>query len=543
MRFKAFGRTEGGLTPRGLADWGDSIEQRLARGQVWYLIYFSLLFLALVSARAAQKLMWFDELHTYNISRLPGLGAIWKALVGGADLNPPLIYFVTHALYSLIGDGPIATRLPEILGFLVMCLCLYGFLSRRCGPVWGLVGMLFPLLSGACEYAYEARPYGLVLGSVSVALLAWQAASEGRERGLALAGIFLGCTLALASHAYAGLALSAIAAGELVRTWRAKRIDWPVWLAFAAAAPAVALYLPLLRISRPALLQGGYLAPKFSSLAESYDFFLAPALWPLLAALLICAAPWRPRPASGDAGYRRPAPVIPLHEMVVAVCFVLLPVLMVALTRFSGRIFLPRYALSAVIGIAILFTVLARERAGEHGIRGVLVAALLLGCFLGREFMELGVLPPGRSSQRETALPGRGQADPDQIETGLPFVAGNGLQFLQLDHYATPTLASRLFYLRNPRAAARYSGTDWLDSTFPEIEKWYPLRGKVDLWGSFASRHRRFLVYGVMEDPLGWLIPKLIDDGAEMRLRGRWGANLLWEVTLPQAPESGSAPR
>jgi len=34
-----------------------------------------------------------------------------------------------------------------------------------------------------------------------------------------------------------------------------------------------------------------------------------------------------------------------------------------------------------------------------------------------------------------------------------------------------------------------------------------------------------------MHDPLDWLIFKLVDDGAQMNLKGQFGDNLLFEVT------------
>ncbi len=120
--------------------------------------------------------------------------------------------------------------------------------------------------------------------------------------------------------------------------------------------------------------------------------------------------------------------------------------------------------------------------------------------------------------------------DPDQVEKGLPFVIGNGTLFLQVDHYAKPDLASRLYLLRDPQAAVRYTGSDVFDNGYPIMQRWFPIKGHVEDYHRFISQHERFMVFGPMHDPLDWLIFKLVDDGAQMNFRGQFGDSLLFEV-------------
>lgn len=54
----------------------------------------------------------------------------------------------------------------------------------------------------------------------------------------------------------------------------------------------------------------------------------------------------------------------------------------------------------------------------------------------------------------------------------------------------------------------------------------------------FAKQHGTFLLYGQTDKPINiWLLPKLLDDGADVRVK--WGSknNFVWEVTQ----RSGSA--
>src|SRR5256885_5345911 len=50
-----------------------------------------------------------------TLFRSPTTGDILTALRGGADLNPPGIYFLTRASRALFGSSDTATRLPSIL--------------------------------------------------------------------------------------------------------------------------------------------------------------------------------------------------------------------------------------------------------------------------------------------------------------------------------------------------------------------------------------------------------------------------------------------
>ena len=67
--------------------------------------------------RAARKLYWFDELFTLYIARLPDFKSQWRVLMAGVDFNPPLLYVLTRFSNNALGERPVSTRLPEIVGF------------------------------------------------------------------------------------------------------------------------------------------------------------------------------------------------------------------------------------------------------------------------------------------------------------------------------------------------------------------------------------------------------------------------------------------
>jgi hypothetical protein len=141
----------------------DRLCSALARHKYFLLTFFSILYFGTTCYRASRKLFWFDELFTIYLSRLPDARSVWNALTHGVDFNPPLLYGLTHYSEAVFGQGELAARAPEILSFWIFCLCLFCFVSRRTSALGGFISMLFPLVTTAYWYAYEARAHSLVL--------------------------------------------------------------------------------------------------------------------------------------------------------------------------------------------------------------------------------------------------------------------------------------------------------------------------------------------------------------------------------------------
>src|SRR5262249_49260562 len=195
--------------------------------------------------RAAYRLLWYDELVTWYLARQPDLKSIWKGLTLGLDSEMVLVHWLVRMSHAVFGSGAFATRLPMLIGFWVLILGLYVFLKRRLPWQYALIGAAFPILTFAWEYAFEARAYGILLGCGATALVCWQNVAEGRMRILSLLAIALALAVALGCHPFGAILAIPFAFGELVRTLDRRRIDWPVWIAFAAATPVMLAYPPL----------------------------------------------------------------------------------------------------------------------------------------------------------------------------------------------------------------------------------------------------------------------------------------------------------
>lgn len=477
------------------------------------------LYLVIVSSVAMRLPMWYDELLTYYVSGLPSMKAVWAALRAGVDLNPPFLYVATRASYALFGGSGLATRFPAILGFGVMILSVSIFLRRRVSGPFALAGMLFPLLTGAVRYAAEGRSYGIVLGCAGVALVCWQAAADGRRRSLALSGISASLGLALLTHCYAVLLAVPFAVGETFRTLEKRRVDWAIWLSFvAAAAPPVALYPMLLANSNKIAVANPIFMPE--SFLDFYAFLLGPALWTLLAALLIAVA--LPMLARSDQAARSEDGIsrVPLYEIAALVGFVVVPVAGFWLAKWATHVFMFRYGLSSVIGFAGLFSLVVFYGSQRLGPVGAALTVLFALVFVWPSLPRFS--PSGTPNTAWLgAASGSVQMPPlldVAVRTRLPIVIADGRRFLELDHYAEPEVVSRLYYLRDRESAIHYTGSDVFEYGYMLLPAWFPIRAHIENYPSFVAAHGSFVLYGDTDWPLGWILKRLIDDKATVEV-------------------------
>ena len=196
---------------------------------------FTLAYFAATCDLASLKPFWFDELTTYYIARSPTAGGVWRAWLESGDAVPPLVHLSMHFIGSALGFTHVTARLPDMLGFWLMCTCVFIFLRRRLCPMLAWVGMLLPLtVPTAYAYAYEARGYGMAAGFSAAAVLCWDLVDDTRWRRVALFGLPVFLAAAIASHLYAVLVVVPLGLAELARTIERRRVDWLVWMGLVA---------------------------------------------------------------------------------------------------------------------------------------------------------------------------------------------------------------------------------------------------------------------------------------------------------------------
>jgi Dolichyl-phosphate-mannose-protein mannosyltransferase len=469
------------------------------------LAIFSILYFVDVCLRASEKFFWYDELFTLYFSRLPNLHSLWGALNSGIDFNPPLFYLLTSGSNALFGEGKVATRLPEILGFWIFCVCLFRFVRRRAGVPAGFAAMLFPMLTGAYFYAYDARPHALVLGACGLALVCWQMATETFSlRGRWLIGLSGSLFLAFMFHCFALTLLAPFALAELFQMVRSRRIRWGVWLALLVPALlALPVYIPLLTSYRQLNVNDAFskfFVAGWREVPHFYLFLFGPCVLILFGMLVVFALDIFGQPRATDAQPSSAA----LPDLFLALVFLMLPVFGVALGKLVNGPFFSRYFLSSLAGACIVIGIGAGLRAPRKWISHVL-ALLLIG---GVVFNTLNLLKKRSHGEGEwleepstryllDTTPGRPLAMHSLLtagQTNLPIAVISPFDFIYLVHY-DPSLKNQLYFV-----AA--SPSEFVFAGFLRLLECAPIAFNRPLTlREFSRRYADYLVYGDLGRP------------------------------------------
>jgi hypothetical protein len=492
-----------------------------SRNGIWIMTAISAAYWFCAGMRAMYRPFWQDELYTWHIAQLAGLRTMWDVLRAGTDQNLPLAHIAARVSQSLFGPGELATRLPFTFGFWIMLLAVYVFLKRRLPLPYALVGTLFPMLTFAWPYAYEARGYGIVLGCAGIALVAWQTGAEGRRRTLSLVALAVALGIALGTH-YSALMLAVpLGGGEIVRSLQRRKVDIGVWVAFAAACPVVLMYPLLIAATRNWDLHG--LNPTFSIIGGFYGTALRTAVGPLVAAGAAAYVLGR----GGEKGAFAD-PGMPVHETAALVGFVLAPAFFFMPGLHSQHfIFAQRYGVPMAIGAGgCLALLLFRAAAGSLRVAWVFVVVISGWLGLARVKESLGERrPPAVQVREENPLLNQALAD------GRPVVVTDQQLFLQADHYL-PREAGHMYNLVDWEAGRHYMEQDQANQLTTRAARYLPLRAHVELWQDFARSHPQFLLHSD-ERYQQWFYDLLLREGWNLKMKARRGAESLIEVSAP----------
>ncbi len=526
-------------------DIGASVRKRALSGRTpafLLVAIFSLLYFAETIVRASEKPFWFDELCTLYIVRLPSFAASWSAVLHGADYNPPLFYLIQRADRELFGEGLIAMRLPAIIGFWTLCLCLFRFASRCAGPVAGWIAMVMPVFTGAYYYAYEARPHGIVLGFCGLALVCWQASEDQRPyRTSWLLAFTVFSSAAFLTHCYALVIVIPFWLAEAAYVVRQRQLRPLRWTVLTVPALLCAIsFIPLLGSYRANVAHTEFsssFAPHAAQLLGFYNYLAFPCFSILLLVLALLVI-------DGFRQKSKPEIRLPSNDgslfgsITLAVAFLLVPCFGLAMALVTHGPFVPRYFLTAVIGLASVVT-LALSSSLQRW-KTLTVAAVLSGMLLLDARRVLWHYHQGYGdavTEQSSGFLIEESGNPlvfYPLITGapkdLPIIVAAPLDFLYLVYYA-PSRTQQLFYLTNSKNELFYR-------LYSALRQWCRIDyNPVQTVSEFLPQHRSFLVYGASEfDP--WLY-SLVGRGARMSSikfadRGRFLANL--QQGPPAAP-------
>jgi hypothetical protein len=482
--------------------------------------------------------LWHDELFTSYISQLPTLKDVLHAS-RTVDLNPPLSYLLTRASFTIFGTGTLQCRLPEILGFALAIVCLSEFVRHRRGPAYGLLAAALLVSSKAGELSIQARPYGLLLGFTALALVAWQRCSSNdlakRRSPILHALLFCSLTALLLSHVFGLFAWTAItiaeAAQSAAQSIEQRKISTPRWLAVLLPLGATLTYQPLLYHHGVALFPAAF-QPQPLTIFEFYiahiDRELVCLLLTALVVVLISGRTW----LRGSPGFGLTMP-----EWIAVASLIAIPCVLILCLILRHGAFFDRYGIVAALGLSIFFAIFLCWWAG--GRPAVAIVAAVLALLISSRIPDaITTLAGGRIFH--TANPTIPPSHIDAlVPTSLPLVDASGLTFVEMQPREPLTLLQRTFYLTGGQDAIDFAHATIFEG-MPEEARLLNFPAHVDSYTQFVAAHPKFYVLGTYDYPEDWLLPKLLADGAQLRLAAHITSSYkdrdLYEVTLNPSP-------
>lgn len=496
--------------------------------------------LAIVALCVAQSILaaiaqpfWYDEILTVILSRLPGAHEIWNALQNAADTHPPLFFIVARFARHIVPDDHLAFRLPSILGLSITITFVYLALSKRVSHLSALVGATFLLSTELVAFAYEARPYSLMIACAAVAVFAWQRIDES----WCYVPVFA-CALGLSllTHYYAIFVWPAFVLGELaVCLWR-RNLRIRVWLSLLVGALPLLFCAGLLAELRSYYGRDYWSRPEFKQTYITYNELLNVAShWGIVLvvgialAILYSARKQILQFSSGKSGDCGPNN-FPVEEQLLILGLMFLPAVAVFATKLSHGGLTGRHMLPAILGIAMGLGFVI-ERVPYKG--RVLLLGLLIANYEGSAVPTVRYFMGGTlHAQRDAAAQAVGVLVKRADKSNLPLVIGSGLSYLPMTYYAPSGSGEKIHVLVDPSQAVRYLKTASADLNLLAIQHYSPLH--VESYSEFVAHRRKFLL--VSGGDFDWLTSYLVDEKTSLRLVTPSGADgiSVYEVTMLQ---------
>jgi hypothetical protein len=513
----------GWVEPLAGACWSPLVRQQRA-----VAILLSTLYFVITGAAAYLRMFYTDEFYTLYVARLGTVSAISRLLATGGEFHPALFYKLEHTVVKAFSETELALRLPQVVGFWLMLVAVFVYLSRRTSVIASFTGAVFPILTSAYPFASEARGYALVLGFASLAVMCWDAAAQSRHRTVFLVGLWGALTSCVASNYYGFLIVVPLALAQAARCWRIRKPEVGTWLAIGGVVIPLVLSLHLLQLS-VTRTAGMWSAPPWSALVTSYIDFFRPAAIPILCIVsivglrqMLCLSRKNPsvsrEPECDEAGHTW----LPCEQVVLVVSLLGFAILVQFVAVLVTHAYAMRYALPTVLGAAMLLGLWAgRAKRSDQVLLFVI-------------FLAYAVAIPGVRTLRKVRVENRrvlavGQwlaADKDSVP-----IAVDGLSlFLKLHHYGPTAIKARLRFLVDPDRERNYTG-ETMGATLLLLNESFRL--PVAMYSQFLNSAEEFCLLSEHWEywsETQWLTKALLDEHRSLVLVGERGVYMQFRV-------------
>ena len=472
-------------------------------------------------AAGTAKGYWLDELLTQLVTSQGSISKIMSALRAPIDGQPPLFYIIEDLASRLIANQDIALRLPAALGLVCTLLCVYIFLERQSGRLIALLSTAFLMTTAAWLYAEEARPYSMVVGCISLALVCYQRAPSPKWM------VLLGASLALAQslHYLAVLSFVPFGLAELAESLRIKRVRWGVWAALAVGVLPLLLFWNLLALNKA--YYGTYhaaLGYNFARAVHAYGDLLAtdgPAGMGIAVTAAIGIAIARRNPL-GEPDHSEPSGRE--NERILIAGLLGLPFIAYVFVLATHAPMASRYFLPGVLGFPLSagFTL---ARIPKQAV--LFFAAYLLTTVGVTEMHFWRYIAAGR-----TDLANQGATTAKFLASAgypqLPVVIPSG-DILWVVRYAFPNSPERFVYLTKDQDGPN----DTTDKSLTNAQRYVPIQ--VRRASDFIAANSKFMIFvGAGNTPAQWLTLQVLQQGYSIQLLAADGTRAAYLVQKPQ---------
>lgn len=351
----------------------------LAANRSLYLAAACLVCLVANLGYAHFRVITSDECLQMIIVRQPDVRSIWNSLMAGVQADPPVADTAMHYLFRLFGDHLLLARLPSVVTFCLMCLCLSLIVWRYTGAIYGAAAFFMPFATVLRSWGSLSRPYAPLLGFSSLALFCWDRLQVPELHHVTRwrVAFILSLAATFSTHFYSITILFPLALAELAK-WRIrKRVDWPTLLCTAVAFIPYLIWSPVLVASARTFLPHPFPSPVFKTLYEFYGDMLFSLPWVGALLMMLLAGAYIGLSNFDGPPRKQINPTVRPLMVFCAGCL-LLPVCGAVSTAMQMSLYGPRMSLISLFGLVVGLP-LVIDLAGARKAVGLALFAAMAG--------------------------------------------------------------------------------------------------------------------------------------------------------------------